>query len=119
MTWTYASFDSAWWPYLFIFLCASLPTLIWRWLGVLFAGDLDENSEWILLVRCISTALVAAVLAQFIFSPNGALASVPLLLRVGAAFIGFAVYLKSRQLLAAILTGEGVLIFGSLIVGVF
>ena len=54
---TYTSVDAAWWPYVFIFLAAALPTTIWRWSGVILVGNLDETSEVIVLVRRISTAL--------------------------------------------------------------
>lgn len=107
---TFYSIDAAWWPYVFIFLAASLPTLVWRWLGVLLVADLDENSQWIVLVRCISTALVSAVVAQFIFHPSGAIADISLIMRLAAACIGFGVFLWFRNLLVALLVGEAVLL---------
>ena len=112
---TYSSIDAAWWPYVFIFLAAALPTLIWRWLGVILVGNLDETSEVIVLVRCISTALVAAVVAQFVFHPTGALATLPLALRIFAAVSGFGVFLASRNLFASIVVGEGLLVGGALL----
>ena len=87
------SFDLWWWPFAFIFLAGALPTAIWRWGGVLLVGNLDENSQWIVFVRCVATALVAAVIAQLVFEPNGALAAFPFWLRVGSVVSGFVIFL--------------------------
>jgi len=114
---TFDSFDTSLWPFVFIFLAASLPTQMWRWAAVLFASDIDSNSEWLVLIRCVSTALVAAVVAQFIVFPTGALAEVPVLLRIASAALGFAVYLKTYHLFAGIVAGEGALIIGYLYLG--
>ena len=110
---TYDSFASPWWPYLFILLSAALPTIIWRWLGVLLVGGLNDESEWIVLVRCMSTALVAAVIAQFLFHPTGALATLPLWLRCAAAGSAFAFFLTRGNLLITILLGEAILLGGA------
>ncbi|MFD0918061.1 AzlD domain-containing protein [Pseudahrensia aquimaris] len=109
MTW---SADPSWWPFVFILLAASLPTMGWRWLAVAIAADIDEDSELLIFVRCLSTALVAAVAAQFIFFPNGALAETSFLLRGGAAVAGFSAYLISRSLFVGILVGEVLLVAG-------
>ena len=107
----YNSFDTWWWPFLFIMLAAWLPTSMWRWAGVWLIGDIDEHSEVLVAVRCVATALVAAVVAQFIFFPAGALADFALPVRAGAAIAGLLAYLASRQnLVAGVVVGEAVLI---------
>ncbi|MEP1092876.1 MAG: AzlD domain-containing protein [Rhizobiaceae bacterium] len=107
------SFDSALWPYFFILMAGVLPTAIWRWIGVVLVGNIDDDSEWLVLVRCVATALVAAVIAQLIFQPTGALATFPFEIRVGAALIGFAAFLMlGRKLFVAILVSEVVLLAG-------
>ncbi len=107
------SYDTVLWPYLFILLGASLPTAIWRWIGVVLVGNIDDGSQWLVLVRCVSTALVAAVIAQLIFEPSGALATFPFYLRIGAALIGFAAFLTmGRRLFIGILFGELALLGG-------
>ena len=109
----YDSFDAAWWPYLFILLAGSLPTAVWRWVGVLLVGNIDDDSQWLVLIRCVATALVAAVIAQLIFEPSGALASFPFHLRIGAALIGFAAFLMlGRRLFIGILAAEAALLGG-------
>lgn len=81
---------------------------------------MDEHSQAMVLVRCIATALVAAVIAQFVFAPTGALSQVPLWLRAAATLIAFAAFLAAgRRLLVPILVGEAILIAGILYLGVF
>lgn len=87
-------------PYLSILVAAALPTQVWRWLGVLLAGRLDENSELFAWVRAVATALVAAVIAKLLLFPSGALLAVPVAARLGAAAVGFAVYLLAGKRLA-------------------
>lgn len=109
----YESFDVWWWPYLFILLAGILPTAIWRWVGVVLVGNLDESSQWLVLVRCVATALVAAVIAQFIFEPSGALAAFPFALRLGAAAAGFAAFLVlGQRLFVGMVVAELVLLGG-------
>jgi hypothetical protein len=113
---TFQSYEAAWWPYLFIFLAGSLATDIWRYLGVYFAGHVDENAEILVFVRTLATALVAAVIAKLILYPDGALAASPLLLRIGATASGFAAYLASgRKVYAGVLVAEGVLVAGLMV----
>ncbi|MGL4490626.1 MAG: AzlD domain-containing protein [Rhizobiaceae bacterium] len=89
---TFTSYEVWWWPYLFILLAGWLATDIWRYLGVYFAGDIDENAEILVLVRALATALVAAVIAKLVLYPEGALAQSSLALRLAAVAIGFAIY---------------------------
>ena len=107
------SFDHTLWPYLFILLAGVLPTAVWRWIGVVLVGNISDDSEWLVLVRCVATALVAAVIAQLIFQPTGALATFPLEVRVGAAILGFIAFLCfGRRLFVAIVVAEVALLTG-------
>lgn len=100
-------------PYLTVVVAAALPTHVWRWLGVLFAGRLDDQSEVFVFVKAVATSLVAAVIAQLILFPTGPLRDAPVALRVIAAAAGFAVYLAAGKRLAlAIATSEAILIAG-------
>jgi hypothetical protein len=67
------SFDTWWWPYLFIAIAGWLATDIWRWLGVLVGNRLSEESAALTWVRAVATALVAGVIAKLILYPTGAL----------------------------------------------
>ena len=117
---TFHGVDGLLWPYVFVLLAAALPTMMWRWIGAYAAGRMKDDSEWLILARCISTALVAAVVAQFVFAPTGALATIPLALRLGAALAGFGAFLASGQrVIVGILVGEGCLIGGHLLLSEF
>lgn len=110
---TFFALDAWWWPYLFILVAGWLATDFWRFLGVFIGNRIAEDSDAMVLVRTIATALVAAVIANLIVYPGGALADAPLWLRVGAAAAGFGAYLVSRgSILAGIAVAEIVLIGG-------
>jgi len=101
-------------PYLALILLGFLPSEVWRWLGIVLGRGLGEESEIILWVRGVATALVAAVVARIVLIPPGALASVPLWVRVaaiGCGFLGF--LLLRRSAFAGVLVGEAVLIAGA------
>jgi hypothetical protein len=88
---------------------------VWRWLGILLGGGLDEESEIILWVRGVATALVAAVVARIVLIPPGALASVPLGVRLAAITCGFLAFLLIRRsAFAGVLVGEAVLVAGAM-----
>ena len=64
----------------------------------------------------MATAVLAAVIAKLIFFAPGALASVPLAVRIIALIAGFAGFLLFRRsVFAGVATGEAVLIAGALL----
>ena len=73
-----------------------LPNEIWRWLGFALARGIDEGSEILVWVRAVATAVLAAVIAKLIFFAPGALATVPLTVRLVAIAAGFAGFIASR-----------------------
>ena len=105
-------------PYVALVLLGFLPSEIWRWLGIALWRGLDENSEFIQWVRAVAIALVAGVVARIVLFPPGALASVPLTVRLAALACGFfAFYFIRRSPFAGVLTGEAVLVAGALAFG--
>ena len=105
-----------WHAYLVLILVGFLPNEIWRMLGVVLARGLDEDSEVLVWVRAVATAVLAGVVAQLIFFPAGALAAMPMALRVAAALCGFAAFLAIRRsVLAGVVVGEAVLLAGALL----
>lgn len=107
----YNGVDAAWWPYVFILLAGWLPTDIWRWLGVLSAGRLDERSPAVALARTVATSLVAAVIGRLVLMPGGSLEAIPLPIRIAALATGFAAYYwLGRKTLIGILFAEVVLL---------
>lgn len=107
------------WPYLVVIVFGFLPTEIWRIIGVFFGQSLDENSEALVWVRMVATALVTAVVFKLIVAPTGALAAIPLAARIGAVAAGLAaMYLAKRSVLIGLLAGELTLFAGALHSGV-
>ncbi len=102
------------WPYLLLVLVGYLPNEIWRALGFFAARGLDEGSEWLVWVRAVATAVLAAVIAKLTIFAPGALAGVPLALRLVAVGCGVAgSYATRRSVFVGVLTGEIVLIGGA------
>jgi Branched-chain amino acid transport protein (AzlD) len=105
-------------PYLALLLIGFLPSEVWRWLGIVVGRGLDEESEVILWVRGVATALIAAVVARIVVLPPGALAGVPLGVRIAALGIGFMAFLLIRRsAFAGVLAGEAALVLGALAFG--
>jgi len=101
-------------PYLVLILVGFLPTEIWRMLGLVVARGLDEESELVVWVRAIAVAVLAGVIAKLIMVPPGALAAVPLTVRLAAIGTGFAAFLLVRRsVFAAVMVGETVLVIGA------
>ncbi|MBO6756172.1 MAG: AzlD domain-containing protein [Roseibium sp.] len=105
---------STWWgPFVMILVAGWLATDIWRWLGVLAGGRLREDSEVLIWVRCVATALVAGVIAKLILFPQGALADTPMALRLAAAAAGFAAFLIfGQRVIIGVSVGVAVLLAG-------
>lgn len=106
------------WPYLVLIFAGFLPNEVWRWLGIAFSHGLSEDSEILVWVRAVATAILAGVIAKLTLIPPGALATVPLSVRltaVAAGFLGF--LLVRRSILAGVVIGEVVLVGGVLVAG--
>jgi hypothetical protein len=107
---TFFGNEAWWWPYLFILVAG------WLVLGVFIGDRISEESNAMVLVRTVATALVAAVIGNLIVFPGGALAETPLLLRLGAVAVGFGAYLALRRsMLAGIVVAEALLIAGMML----
>jgi len=101
------------WPYLLLILVGFLPNEIWRALGLVLARGLNEDSEIVVWSRAVATAILAGVIAKLILFAAGALAGIPLSVRVTAAVVGFLVFLAvKRSVFAGVLAGEAVLLLG-------
>lgn len=101
------------WPYFVLVLVGYLPNELWRALGLVMARGLNEGSELVIWSRAVATAILAGVIAKLILFAPGALAALPLGLRVAAAVCGFAAFLLvKRSLLIGVAVGEAVLLAG-------
>ena len=94
-------------PYFLVVLVGFLPSELWRIMGVFLSRRMDEQSEILLWVRMVATALLAGIVAKLVLAPSGALAAVPLIGRCASLVIGLAGYfLLKRSVFAGVLFGE-------------
>ena len=101
------------WPYMVLILVGYLPNEIWRVLGLVLARGLNEDSEVVIWSRAVATAILAGVIAKLILFSTGALDSIPLPVRVGAAVCGFIAFLVvKRSVFAGVIVGEAALLLG-------
>jgi branched-subunit amino acid transport protein AzlD len=106
------------WPYLALIVAGFLPNEIWRWLGLLAARGLEEDSQILVWVRAVATAVLAGVIAQLISTSSGVLATIPLTMRIAAALAGFIAFLLVRRsVLAGVVVGELVLLLSPFVLG--
>jgi hypothetical protein len=101
------------WPYLVLLLVGFLPNEIWRVLGLVLVRGLDEDSEVVVWSRAVATAILAGVISKLILFSSGALATLPLSVRVGAAACGFLAFLAvKRSVFVGVAVGEAALLLG-------
>jgi Branched-chain amino acid transport protein (AzlD) len=101
------------WPYLVLILVGYLPNEVWRVFGLVMARGLNEDSQIVVWSRAVATALLAGVVAKLILFANGALTTVPLSVRAGAAVVGFLAFvLLKRSVFAGVIAGEAALLIG-------
>lgn len=104
------------WPYIVLVLVGFLPNEVWRAVGLVASRGLDEGSEILIWVRAVATAVLAAVIAKLTIFAPGALASIPLSVRLFAVAAGFVAFtLIRRSVFAGVSTGVATLILGTLI----
>ena len=97
--------------YLLLFVAGFCATQPWRFLGVMLSRNVAEDAEILVWVRAVSTALVAGLVTRMVLLPAGALAAVPLEIRLGAFALGLAVYhLTGRGYLIGIMTAAVALV---------
>lgn len=109
-----SDFIGDWGALVLLLVAGVLPNEIWRWLGLWIGGGLDENSEILVWVRAVATAVLAGVIMQILMLPPGALAGVPAVIRFGAMAVGFVAYLAGRKSVAlGVVVGEVFVLAGT------
>ena len=104
---------TALWPYLALLLVGFLPNEIWRAFGLVLARGLNEDSELVVWSRAVATAILAGVIAKLVLFSGGALAGIPLSVRVSATVVGFLAFLAiKRSIFAGVVAGEAALLAG-------
>ncbi len=95
------------WP---VLLLAIAATYLWRGLGVLFSSRIDPEGAVFQWVSCVSYAMLAGLIARMTVLPLGGLAETPLIDRLLAMALAFAVFFGWRR---KVLPGvaAGVLVF--------
>ena len=105
-------------PYALLILVGFLPNEIWRMLGVVLARGLDEDSQIIVFARAVATAILTGVVGKLVIFAPGALASVPMAIRIGAAALGIAAFLLLRRsVFAGVATATAAIVAGVLAFG--
>jgi len=108
--------DPMLYAYLLVILAGFLPTDVFRFAAVLFSRRLDEDSEALIFVRAVATALLAGVIARLVLIPTGDLAGVPLWLRLLTIAAGVAGYLLFRKsVFAGVIIAEIVIVGGAVL----
>jgi hypothetical protein len=104
--------------YVLLVLVGFLPNEIWRVLGLVLGRGIDEQSELFTWARAVATAVLAGVIAKLIIFPPGALADVPLVVRLAAIVCGFVAFLLVRRsIFVGVAAGEAALMLGVLAYG--
>jgi hypothetical protein len=105
--------------YALLLLVGFLPNEIWRMLGLVVGRGIDEDSEFFVWARAVAIAVLAGVIAKIILLPPGTLASVPLVVRLGAIGCGLLAFLLVRRsVFAGVVAGEIVLTVGAFAYGI-
>lgn len=63
-------FIGDWHALAILFVAGVIPNQIWRMLGLWFGGGIDENSELLVWVRAVATAILAGIIAQIVVQPR-------------------------------------------------
>ncbi len=101
------------WPYFLVLLVGYLPNEVWRLFGLVLARGLNEDSEVVVWSRAVATAILAGVIAKLVLFSTGALAAIPLPVRLVATMFGFLVFLGAkRSVFAGVFAAEVALLFG-------
>jgi hypothetical protein len=104
--------------YFLVVLVGFLPSEIWRVMGVFLSRKMDEQSEILVWVRMVATALLAGIVAKIVLAPSGALAAIPLIGRCASLVVGLAGYfLLRRSVFAGVLFGEVSILAMALLMG--
>lgn len=88
-------------------------TYCWRFAGVLVARRLDAESDLLLWVRAVATALVAALCMRIVLFPAGLLAETALWVRLAAMAAGLvAFFAVNRRAEAGVAAGVLTMLLG-------
>ena len=93
-----------------ILLLAVLGTYLWRALGVLLSGKMDQEGAFFRWLTCVTYAMVASLVVRIIVLPVGLVAQLPLSYRLVATGTALAIMMSRKDGLVPALTAGTVLI---------
>ena len=87
---------------------AIVCTYSWRWMGVLVAGRIEDDSPVFEWVTCVAYAIATGLMMKIILLPGGALAESHLIDRLAGLAVCVGVfYVMGKNLLAGLGAGVG------------
>ena len=95
-------------------LAAIAATYVWRFLGTVFAKQIDPEGALFQWVTCVSYAMLAGLISRMVFIPVGSLIEVPLWIRVAGLVVGLVVFFLARRVVLAGV-GAGLAVFVGLV----
>ena len=108
-----SDFIGDWQALLVLLVAGFLPNESWRMLGLWLGSGVDEESDLLVWVRAVATAILAGVIAQILLQPPGALASIPAVVRLGAVAAGLVAFVAFRRsIFVGVACGEIVMLAG-------
>lgn len=109
---------TGWYSYVAMIAAGFLHNEFWRMLGLWLGVGIREDSRVLVWVRAVANATLAGVIAQMVLVPPGALAAVPLSVRLGAVAAGFAIFFVTRRsVFIGTISAELILMAGHYIFG--
>jgi hypothetical protein len=105
-------------PYLVLVVVGFLPNEVWRIVGLVLSHGIDDESEIIVWVRAVATAILTGVVGKLVVFAPGSLGAVPIWVRLGALALGMLAFvLMRRSVLAAVMVGTAAVAIGMLLFG--
>jgi branched-subunit amino acid transport protein len=80
-----------------LIVAGGMATFVWRFAGIVASSHIDPDGPVLRWVRAVATALVAALVARFIYAPSGLLAETQLISRILALLTGTLAFIGSKQ----------------------
>ena len=96
-------------PHWLILVLVIFGTFFWKFIGVVAAGKIRDDSEVLEWVTCVAFAITAGIMIKVLIVPGGVLAEAPLLARFcGVAFGVTAFFLSGRKIVVGLGVGSSV-----------
>lgn len=80
-----------------LLVAGGAATFVWRFAGIIASSHIDPDGPALRWVRAVATALVAALVARFIYAPSGLLADTHLASRILALAAGALAFLVLKH----------------------